>query len=214
MTLDRVLVVLALSSITACGSASESSPPSRTPVPPPTTALPPPPPPIPAARVPYDAVLDALPSATALRITEGWMGLTPIGPLAHHYELSATDAGFVARLVCHAGTRELAQPDQTIPRDSLAPILAQLRTVEVTTGTYAPRIEHTDDYPNLSIEIDSPAGTLAFTSGSQGEDAEPWQIATGSDTAIVASAIPGQALHALGALVGIQRCRDWVGTLR
>jgi hypothetical protein len=159
-------------------------------------------------------LLTALPSATALRVTEGWMGLTPIGPIAHHYELTATEGGFVAHLVCHAGAHELAQPDQTIPRDSLAPILTRLSSAEVTAGTYAPRIEHTDDYPNLSMEIDSPAGTLALTSQSQGENAEPWQIATGSDTAIVASSMPGEALHALGALVGIQRCRDWVSTLR
>lgn len=214
MTLDRMLLVLALSSITACGSTSEAPPPPSTPIPPaPTSAAPPPPPPIPAARVPFQSLLTALPSATALRVTEGWMGLTPIGPTAHHYELTSTDAGFVAHVVCHAGAHELVEPDQTIPRGLVAPILGRLTATEVTAGTYAPRIEHTDDYPNLSIEIDSPLGTLALTSQSQGENAEPWQIAAGSDTAIVASPMPGEALHALGALVGIQRCRDWVTTL-
>lgn len=168
------------------------------------------------ARAPFDAALTALSTATAIRVTEGWMGLVPagMGPIAHHYELSATDSGFVVHLVCRAGEHERVEPDQTIPRESLTPILAQLTSVEPAAGTYTPRIEHTDDYPNLSIELDSPSGTLAFMSRSQGGDADPWQIALGSDTAIVASPIPGQALHAFGALVGIQRCRDWVSMLR
>lgn len=96
----------------------------------------------------------------------------------------------------------------------LAPILARLGTVPVTEGEYVPRIEHTDDYPSLTIEVVTPAGTASFSSRSQGRFADPWQLTVGDHSGVVASTIPGEALDALVALAHGERCADWVATLR
>ena len=64
-------------------------------------------------------------------------------------------------------------------------------------GEYTPRIEHTDDYLELTIRLHTATGVTEFFSASQGEDHVPWRVDIGARRYVIGSAAPAQALRQL-----------------
>jgi len=207
----RAAFVVALC-VSGCSRPAEQTPPADDAVTTQVNARQDPPPPQ-TARAPFETVLAALPTATVIRLTNGWFGLSPANPVAHRFELVRAGTTFNVHSVCRAAERELALPDQTVSFESVAPILDRLVGVPVGPGPYEPRIDHTDDYPQLVLELETPAGSVSLRSRSQGELADPWEVASGDSTGVVASPIPGRAFRDLLALVGSARCDAWTRTI-
>ncbi len=163
---------------------------------------------------PFATFLRAIPSATTVRIRNGWMGLSPLAPVDDRYEFHRVGDVFQASAVCHAARHEHRLPDVTFRASTLTTILARFAHVSVSSGPFRPLIMHTDDYPSTTIEFDTPAGTVSFTSQSQGRFAPPWQIALPSAaTGVVSASVPGEAVSALLAGVGANLCSEWLRTL-
>ena len=164
---------------------------------------------------PFAAVLRAIPRATVVRIRDGWMGLSPLAPINHRYEFRRVGNDFHAHVVCGAAGQEHALPDLTVPAVGLMPVLTRFATISVSRGPYSPRITHTDDYPNVLIEFETPAGTASFLSHSQGAFAPPWQLTVANgESGVVSASVPGAAAREFLAAVGANPCSDWTRTLR
>jgi hypothetical protein len=167
------------------------------------------------APAPFAALLHAIPNATTIRIRDGWMGLSPIAPLNHRYEFRREGNDFHGSGTCSAARQEHAIASVAFPVASVAPMLARLARVSVGQGPYRPLITHTDDYPDTVIEIETPAGTVTFTTRSQGRFAGPWEISLASGArGVVSASVPGELASALLERVDANRCAEWTRTLR
>ncbi|NOY91473.1 MAG: hypothetical protein GXP55_09705 [Deltaproteobacteria bacterium] len=168
--------------------------------------------PTPQEPPPFAAALAALPAATTVHLRAGWRGYSPRSPISHTYDFELTPEGFRVRTVCRsAGEGELDSVN--VPAEQVTRLLARLATVDASPGPYEALIRHTDDYPDVAMEIDSPVGSVSFSSQSQGREHAPWQIAVAETQGVVDSTLPGEVMEQLIALPGADRCRDWLNHL-
>jgi hypothetical protein len=138
-------------------------------------------------------------------IQNDWAGLSPDAPIEAHYTLERGADGFSGEgsfsLGGYSGNPVSAREAITVPADVAQKFLQMLEepNLPMKEGTYEPRIDHTDDYPSLGIQIELPGGEqVAFFSGSQGVDNVPWGLSYEGKTYIVDSALPAKALYTLG----------------
>jgi hypothetical protein len=133
-------------------------------------------------------------------IRDYWMGLEPQGPIDFTWRLERQGATHT-----FAGTGTLARAHGktsgplpvTIPDTAMLAFLRGLAAAPRTPGEYTPSIQHTDDYPELTIRLQSAAGMTEFFSASQGEDRVPWRVHVNGGRYVSNSPAPAQALKHL-----------------
>src|SRR5205823_4143442 len=114
-------------------------------------------------------------AADRIQIRDAWSGLSARAqPVAQH-TLRKTGAAWTGDVTFSAGNRSKAMP-WTPDGRIVAAFLDELAASRVTTAPYVPTLTHTDDYPNIRIEIGTSAGGIAFHTESQGRDHLPWAL--------------------------------------
>ncbi|HEX6746495.1 MAG TPA: hypothetical protein VF092_04205 [Longimicrobium sp.] len=144
-----------------------------------------------------DGARDASPfEPRVVEIRDYWMGLEPQGPIEAVYHLERQGITFA-----FAGTGELTQARRrhagplriAIPGTAMRAFLRGLEVAPRAPGRYEPRIEHTDDYPELTIRLRADTAVAEFYSASQGNDRRPWRVTIGGREYVSDSAIPAEA---------------------
>jgi len=133
-------------------------------------------------------------------IRDYWMGLEPQGPIDFTWRLERQGETHT-----FAGTGTLARAHQRttaplpviVPDSAMLAFLRELAAAPRTPGEYTPSIQHTDDYPELTIRLHSAAGMTEFFSASQGEDRVPWQVQVNGGRYVSNSPAPARALKHL-----------------
>ena len=152
-----------------------------------------------------------------VEITDHWMGLEPQGPIDVVYRLERQGDTYA-----FAGMGELTQARRrhggplpvTIPDSAMRAFLRGLESAPRAVGRYEPRIEHTDDYPELTIRLRADTAVAEFFSASQGDDRRPWRITIGGRQYVSDSAAPAEAFrHIQAYLRRAELDRVIVGTL-
>jgi hypothetical protein len=136
----------------------------------------------------------------SIEIHEDWMGLSEVGPVGRQYLLRPEGDHFAGKAIFSlgggAGTKTKEEPI-AVPNASVQEFLRLLSQAKLEKGEYKPFIEHTDDYPSVSIDIQLGAGKLSFYSKSQGEWAIPWGVTLGGEPYITRSKEPAMAMSVM-----------------
>jgi hypothetical protein len=139
-------------------------------------------PPSSPSPVPVDvrALLGRIRNADQVEILDSWDGLAlkPSSPeryLLRREGSASTDGAVVPAPVLDAFLRLLAH----------APVLS---------GPYMPSVDHTDDYPHLSMTIGAGQDAIVFFSDSQGPRRVPWAVQIEGKEYVVPSDAPARAL--------------------
>lgn len=146
-----------------------------------------------------------LTEATTIGLQNDWAGFAPDAPLEAHYTLERGADGFSGEgnfsMGGYSGDPVTAWEAITVPADVAQKFLQVLEdpNLPMKEGPYEPRIDHTDDYPSVGIQIGLPGGEqVSFYSGSQGVDYVPWGLSYKGKTYTVDSALPAKAMYTLG----------------
>jgi hypothetical protein len=138
--------------------------------------------------------LGDLSDITTLGIVVGWLGLSQLSPISADYSLKLREDEFEGKgrfKVASAGaTRSI-----TVPRDVVRGFMAAVEKVELVEEKYEPRITHTDDYPSLTISVQTKRGPLTVGTRSQPQrsksgnyvDRTPWVVEYLGRTFVVAA---------------------------
>jgi hypothetical protein len=94
----------------------------------------------------------------------------------------------------YSGNTKSAQESIIVPLDVIENFLGKLSQTTFQEGKYMPRIEHTDDYPSLTIAVVLPYLGVTFHSTSQGANHMPWAAEIAGNTYIINSPEPSEAL--------------------
>jgi hypothetical protein len=147
-----------------------------------------------------DADLSQLINASSIHIEDDWTGLSFLAPLEAHYDLTRQGNVFIGKAhfsVARYQRARTADEDISIPIEVVQDFLEMLSQSPAVYGNYAPRIEWTDDYPSLVIEISMETETISFHSKSQGEGHVPWGLDQKGHMYIINSNQPAKALAIL-----------------
>jgi hypothetical protein len=85
----------------------------------------------------------------------------------------------------------------SVPLAVIDELRALLESTPLEVGEYKPLFSHTDDFPSISIAVESSAGDLEFASSSQGSRHVPWRVVVGEDHYVTYADTPAQALDLL-----------------
>jgi hypothetical protein len=133
---------------------------------------------------------------TSIHIRDYWIGLSPTAPHIAEVTLLPTDGGFSGDITFSA--RDLRQTETVfISQDDVKAFLDSLAESALTAGDYEPKIEWTDDYPTISIEIHTADGEIQVYSSSQGDGHVPWGMTVDGTEYVIDSDQPSQALQML-----------------
>jgi hypothetical protein len=136
----------------------------------------------------------------AISIVDGWTGLSPLAPIEAYYRLEPTNghfsgmAEFSVAGYTEAMTRSVAI---SVPLAVIEDLVALLASTPLEVGKYRPVFSHTDDFPNISIVLESRDGDLGFSTKSQGSRHIPWGVVVGRDQYVTYADTPAQALDLL-----------------
>jgi hypothetical protein len=123
----------------------------------------------------------------------GWMGLSPLSPLSAGYILELHGDQFEGQGVFQTGNEPVVKRAVAIPRELVRAFLTAATKVAAVEGEYRARIEHTDDYPSLDVEVSVDRQVLKIGSQSQQRQAKsanypdrtPWRIVYRDRTFVV-----------------------------
>ena len=161
----------------------------------------------------FPALANIATTATALRIqdTEQSMGYSS----SVHYLLDRQDNGFTGSAYVslangiidqiEVGRSPVLTQTITIPAQVAQDFLQSLPQIPIERGAYEAFFNHSDDYPAIGYQIDTPAGTLSFFTSSQNSDGGtphndnnlPWGAYYNNQLFIIKSPIAAQALEKL-----------------
>lgn len=135
-----------------------------------------------------------------VEIVDYWMGLEPEGPIEFSWRLGRQGPGHAftgVGTLAHPHGRTSGPLTVTIPDSAMAAFLRGLAAAPRTPGEYKPKIEHTDDYPELTIRMHTPTGITEFYSASQGDERRPWRVTIDARQYVSDSPTPAEALKHL-----------------
>ncbi|MFL5542927.1 MAG: hypothetical protein ACJ8J0_28370 [Longimicrobiaceae bacterium] len=136
-----------------------------------------------------------------VEIVDYWMGLDPQGPIEFTWRLgrqgAATHAFTGVGTLARAHGKTSGPLTVTIPDSAMTAFLRGLAAAPRTPGEYTPKIEHTDDYPELTIRMHTPTGITEFYSASQGDERRPWRVTIDGRHYVSDSPVPAEALKHL-----------------
>jgi hypothetical protein len=155
--------------------------------------------------------LAGLPETTKLHVRFVWQGLSAESPLDIDYQLTLVGRSFEGAAVQSAGGQGnplAAHPVVTrrklaIPHDAVRAFLQSVLNAPAEEAKYQPRIDHTDDYPVLVIELQGPTGPVTIGTASQPAIVDghftraPWGILFANRTLVVATCVIDRALEPL-----------------
>jgi hypothetical protein len=145
-----------------------------------------------------------LPDARTVVIELGWQGLSPLSPVEANYRLELRDGQFEGKgrfkVASATATRDIV-----VPRDLMRAFLAAATRVALVEKKYQPRITHTDDYPTVTVAVQTKQGNVTIATRSQPQksasgnhwDSTPWAIDYSGRTFVVTSEDLDQALDPL-----------------
>jgi len=132
-----------------------------------------------------------------VEIVDYWMGLVD-GPIEFTWRLGRQDAATHAfsgvGTLARSHGRTSGPLPVTIPDSAMLAFLRELAAAPRKPGEYTPRIEHTDDYPELTIRLHTRGGITEFFSASQGDARRPWRVTIDGRRYVSDSAAPAEAL--------------------
>ena len=131
-------------------------------------------------------------------IRDYWMGLEPEGPIDFNWKLErqGTTHTFAGTGTLRRGHGKTSGPlPVTIPDSAMLAFLRGLAAAPRTPGEYTPRIQHTDDYPELTIRLHTATAMTEFFSASQGEGRVPWRVYLGAGRYVSDSPAAAEALR-------------------
>jgi hypothetical protein len=135
-----------------------------------------------------------------IEIVDYWTGLGD-GPVEFTWRLgrqgAATHAFAGVGTLARGSGRTSGPLTVTIPDSAMRAFLRGLAAAPRRQGAYKPRIEHTDDYPELTIRLHTRAGITEFFSASQGPARRPWRVTIDARNYVSDSAAPAEALKHL-----------------
>jgi hypothetical protein len=144
-----------------------------------------------------------LPETRAVFIGIGWYGLSALSPLSAGYPLELHDDQFTGEGRFQVADGPTAKRAIAVPRAVVRAFLTAASKVPLVEGEYKPRIEHTDDYPSLEIDVETKQGPLHIGSQSQQKqpqsgtyvDRSPWRIGYRNRTFVVTASDLDQAFE-------------------
>jgi hypothetical protein len=142
-----------------------------------------------------------------VEIQNDWNGYSDITPILRHYKLRRPNQELLGNAHFAVGGYGAANIHQQttkkvkIPAGVTQNFLATLAKTPIKLGKYKPLINHSDDYPSITIRVKLKGKEVTFSSQSQGKDHIPWKVAISSPDRtteyISNSPIPAQALKLL-----------------
>lgn len=138
-----------------------------------------------------------------ITIRDYWVGYSPVAPIEANYQLSLEGSVLNGTAQFAVGSFSANRPSQqdtvniSIPADITLAFLGKLKESVLVEGVYPPRVERTDDYPSISITIETRREAIEIFTESQGREHIPWGVRMRENTYVVDSAIPAQALAIL-----------------
>ncbi len=142
-----------------------------------------------------------------VEIENDWNGYSDITPILRHYKLQLQNRALVGDSHIAvggygaAGIHQQATTKVNIPATLATEFLSTLAKTPLESGSYKPLIEHTDDYPSVTIEVKVNQQQVMFRSQSQGVSRAPWLVSIRSSTThadyISNTNFPTQALQLL-----------------
>jgi hypothetical protein len=133
-------------------------------------------------------------------IADRWVGLSDIAPISAHYSIQKSGGAFRGKAIFMVGHDDHANTSVVkieIPNTAIQSFLKMLSQTPVEKGTYKPRIQHTDDFPEIVVDLGVKKKSFVFGTSSQGEDHVPWRVKFEGEEYIINSDIPGKALAIL-----------------
>lgn len=146
-----------------------------------------------------------MPDTSQVGIGIAWMGLSPLSPTNASYILDRHDDKFEGQGFFRVADKLFVKRAVAVPRDLVQAFLTATNKVEVVEGEYQARIEHTDDYPSLDVEVVVNRQALRIGSQSQQRqpktgdyvDRTPWRIDYRGRSFVVTASDLDQAFEAL-----------------
>jgi hypothetical protein len=145
--------------------------------------------------------------AQTVEIQNDWNGYSDITPILRHSKLRLEQQKLVGNAYIAlggygaAGIRQQQTTRVTIPTAVTTKFLTTLSQTPIQTGVYKAKIDRTDDYPSVTIQIKLDRQTIILRSQSQGVDRVPWQVTVKENNTtqqyITNSPLPAQALRIL-----------------
>lgn len=147
--------------------------------------------------------------ATRIELRDRWWGLSRAAPIRLDVVLQRDEQkGFRGRAELSVGDgrwKRTESLDVTISPVVATAVLTALADAPVEPGPYVPWFEHTDDYPEIEIEVLTPAGAATFHSRSQGDHHVPWGLRVNGEELSADSPLPAEALELLRRCAGGDR---------
>jgi len=137
----------------------------------------------------------------SIRIQDDWTGYSSLAPIEAHYFLERNEDKFSGEV--HFSVAGYSEHPKTttenieIPLEVVQAFLEMLAKSPLDYGEYVPEFTHTDDYPDIRIELESDSESITFFTTSQGADHVPWAAILDGKTYVVDSDIPAKALAIL-----------------
>jgi hypothetical protein len=161
-------------------------------------------PPKKAVSLPLQTVITQPPqlhTATLVNIKNDWNGYSDITPIVRHYKLKPTANGMTGNGHFAVGGYGAYNIHQQYTKKIHIPVAVTQQffhklgeTKMQQSATYQPVRNHSDDYPNITIQVITPQQEMTFFSSSQGKNYTPWQIKTKQKIYTSNSAMPAEAL--------------------
>lgn len=143
--------------------------------------------------------IELLSQARHIRIIDKWAGLSPLSPVVSDYTLERGEAQLTGKaLFSVAGgssNQQSVSASIVIPEESWRKLIAELASSHLSRGTYKPTFTHTDDYPSLEIQFQTPSGPIVFFTQSQGR--VPWGFTMAGHSYVIKTDEPGRALEGI-----------------
>ncbi len=152
------------------------------------------------------ANLTAPGAISSIYVNDSWNGLNRAAPLVSRLCLLRQPGGFEGRALYTAGHEASGQfntglVERTgqvrVPETEINRFLQLVSELPVKEGVYKPKTDHTDDYPNLLVELKGLAGLLKLFSQSQGGERVPWGLTFNNRTFVINTAEPEKAYQVL-----------------
>lgn len=136
--------------------------------------------------------LSLITTTLAITMRDDWAGLSKASPIRAHYTLNRADDGSFTGLADfsagdQSGTPVAMTDTITIPAGVMKDFLEKLVAIPLVEGEYTPKVEHTDDYPNIAITVQVSSDTVSYYTQSQGDNHVPWAISLANKTYVVDS---------------------------
>jgi hypothetical protein len=146
--------------------------------------------------------------ATAFRVNNTWMGLSPNSPSKFEVALALNGDRFEGEASISHGqegrdTFQASKRNISAPRAAVRAFLCAVLQVPLEERAYQPYIAHTDDYPDLSFTFQGQSGPIVIFTRSQPRIIQsqfvqtPWAISYADRTFVVSAPDIDAALDGL-----------------